>query len=434
MMNEAIELLSRYLQIDTTNPPGNEGKGVEFFGDIFETEKVDYKIYEAASGRKSIRAVIPGSGEKGALILLNHIDVVPAQADQWSFEPFSGEVKDGFIHGRGALDMKGQGIMELLAFLDVKRKGFAPCRDIIFLAVADEEVGGKHGVEYLLDNHPDDFKADIVLNEGGYGISDILPDRPVVMVSTAEKGVCWVKLTRSGPPGHGSMPHGNNALEKMIQSVNRLLDRENPVIITAVMAEYFKQMGAGWEFLKPYLEDPQTETLIRILSESGLADLPQISAMIRNTMSVTMMEAGTKTNVIPSRAEVELDIRILPGQDPDEFVAGLKPHLADEDISVDITTKHRATESPMDSSSFALIKTVLNEYYPDALIVPSLLVAISDSRFFRDKGISCYGVCPVLIQLEDVQRVHGLDEKISEENMIKGTEVYIDIVKKRCDI
>jgi len=122
MMNEAIELLSRYLQIDTTNPPGNEGRGVEFFVDIFETEKVDYKIYEAASGRKSIRAVIPGSGEKGALILLNHIDVVPAQADQWSFEPFSGEVKDGFIHGRGALDMKGQGIMELLAFLDVKRK------------------------------------------------------------------------------------------------------------------------------------------------------------------------------------------------------------------------------------------------------------------------------------------------------------------------
>jgi len=162
MMNEAIELLSRYLQIDTTNPPGNEGRGVEFFVDIFETEKVDYKIYEAASGRKSIRAVIPGSGEKGALILLNHIDVVPAQADQWSFEPFSGEVKDGFIHGRGALDMKGQGIMELLAFLDVKRKGLAPCRDIIFLAVADEEVGGKHGVEYLLDNHPDDFKADII--------------------------------------------------------------------------------------------------------------------------------------------------------------------------------------------------------------------------------------------------------------------------------
>jgi acetylornithine deacetylase/succinyl-diaminopimelate desuccinylase-like protein len=433
-MNEAVELLSRYLQIDTTNPPGNEDKGVRFFAEIFENEKVEYKIYEAAPGRQSIRALIPGSGQKGALILLNHIDVVPAQKDQWSFEPFSGEVKDGFIHGRGALDMKGQGIMELLAFLDVQRKGLTPCRDIIFLAVADEEAGGKCGVEYLLDNHPDDFEADIVLNEGGYGLRDVIPDRPVVMVSTAEKGICWVKLTRTGPPGHGSIPHGQNALEKMIQGINRILDRENPLIVSDVMAEYFKQMGAGWDFLRPYLDDNDVDTLIQVLTESGLADLPQISAMIRNTVSVTMMAAGTKTNVIPSRVEAELDVRILPGQDPDEFVDGLKQHLADEDISVEITTKHPANESPMDSASCSLIKTVIAEHFPDALVVPSLLMGVSDSRFFRDRGISCYGVFPVLVQMDDVQRIHGFDEKISEENLIKGTEVYIDIVKKLCDV
>jgi carboxypeptidase PM20D1 len=165
-----------------------------------------------------------------------------------------------------------------------------------------------------------------------------------------------------------------------------------------------------------------------------MSEVPQISAMIRNTVSVTMMAAGTKTNVIPSRVEAELDIRILPGVDPDEFVDGLKQQLADEDISVEITTKHRATESPMDSSSCSLIKTIIAEHFPDALVVPSLLMGVSDSRFFRDRGISCYGVCPVLIQMDDVQRVHGLDEKISEENMIKGTEVYTDIVKKLCDI
>jgi acetylornithine deacetylase/succinyl-diaminopimelate desuccinylase-like protein len=434
MMNEAVELLSRYLQIDTINPPGNEARGAAFFADIFKKEKIDYKIYEAVPDRQSIRAVIPGSGEKGALILLNHIDVVPAQMDQWSFEPFSGEVKDGFVHGRGALDMKGQGIMELLAFLDIRRKGLTPCRDIIFLAVADEETGGKYGAEYLLDNHPDDFEADIVLNEGGYGITDIIPDRSVVTISTAEKGVCWVKLIRTGPPGHGSIPHGQNALEKMIQGINRILGRENPLIISDVMAEYFKQMGAGWDFLKPYLDDNEIGTLIRVLRESGLADLPQISAMIRNTVSVTMMAAGTKTNVIPSRVEAELDVRILPGQDPDEFVAELKRQLADEDISVEITTKHPANESPMDSSSFSLIKTVIAEHFPDALVVPSLLMAVSDSRFFRDRGISCYGVFPVLVQMDDFQRIHGLDEKISEENMIKGTEVYTDIVKKLCNL
>jgi acetylornithine deacetylase/succinyl-diaminopimelate desuccinylase-like protein len=243
-----------------------------------------------------------------------------------------------------------------------------------------------------------------------------------------------VKLIRTGPPGHGSIPHGQNALEKMIQGINRILGRENPLIISDVMAEYFKQMGAGWDFLKPYLDDNEIGTLIRVLRESGLADLPQISAMIRNTVSVTMMAAGTKTNVIPSRVEAELDVRILPGQDPDEFVAELKRQLADEDISVEITTKHPANESPMDSSSFSLIKTVIAEHFPDALVVPSLLMAVSDSRFFRDRGISCYGVFPVLVQMDDFQRIHGLDEKISEENMIKGTEVYTDIVKKLCNL
>ena len=203
MSKEAIELLSRYLQIDTTNPPGNELKGVAFFANILDKERVDYKIYEATPGRQSIKATIPGTGEKGPIMLLNHIDVVPVQADQWSFNPFSGEVKDGFIHGRGALDMKGQGIMELLAFLDVKRKELTPCRDLIFLAAADEEAGGKNGVEYLLENYPDDFKVDFVLNEGGYGINDILLTRPVFMISTAEKGLCWLKLTRTGAPGHG---------------------------------------------------------------------------------------------------------------------------------------------------------------------------------------------------------------------------------------
>jgi acetylornithine deacetylase/succinyl-diaminopimelate desuccinylase-like protein len=434
MQPEAIKLLSRYLKIDTTNPPGNENKGAAFFADILDKEGIDYKTYEAIPGRQSIRAAIPGTGEKGAVILLNHIDVVPAEAGQWSFNPFGGEVKDGLIYGRGALDMKGQGIMELLAFLDVKRKGLTPCRDIIFLAVADEEAGGQQGIQYLLENHPDDFRAELVLNEGGYGIKDMLPNRPVFMISTAEKGVCWVTLVRKGPPGHGSMPHGQNALEKLIQALNRLLERDNPVIITAVIAEYFKQLGADWEILKPYLEDNKTDTLIRVLSESGLAEIPQISAMIKNTVSINMMEAGTKTNLIPSRGAAELDVRILPDQDPDEFVAELKRKLNDENIKVELKSKHAATESPLDTTDFALIKTVFAEYFPKALVAPSLLFGASDSRFFRDRGITSYGVCPALINLDDIKTVHGIDEKISEENMVKGTEVYAAIVKRLCGI
>ena len=183
MQHESIELLSQYLKIDTTNPPGNEIKGTAFFADIFEKEGIGYTVYEpegaSGKGRASIRACIPGNGSEDPLILLNHIDVVPAEKDQWHCDPFGGEVRDGFIHGRGALDMKGQGIMELLAFLSVHRSGSVPKRDLIFLAVADEEVGGVHGVDFLLKNHPEDFSSGLVLNEGGYGVNNLLPeDRP----------------------------------------------------------------------------------------------------------------------------------------------------------------------------------------------------------------------------------------------------------------
>jgi len=434
MKHQAVELLSRYLKINTTNPPGNEDQGVAFFAGIFEKEGIAYKTYEASPGRGSISAVIPGTGEKGAVILLNHIDVVPARADEWSVDPFSGEIKNGFIHGRGALDMKGQGILELLAFLELARKGLTPCRNLIFLAVADEEAGGINGVQYLLNNHGEEFQADLVINEGGFGLGNLLPDRPLFMIATAEKGVCRVKLTRSGPPGHGSAPHGENALEKLVQGLSRLLGKENPVIVTPLIAEYFKQLASSWEFLQPYLQDGNPETLVEALTQNGMLDIPQMSAMLKNTISLNRMHASNRVNVIPSAAEAELDIRLLPGTDPDTVIADIQEHLADENIKVEIARISRASESSMDTEDFAIIKSVYLEHFPKALTVASLLFGASDSKFFREKGIPCYGVCPMLISLEDLGKVHGIDERISEENMIRGTEIFIDIVKKLCGI
>ena len=433
-MHEAVDLLSRYLKIDTTNPPGNEDRGVAFFADIFSKEGIAYKTYEASVGRGSISAVIPGTGGKGAVILLNHIDVVPARADEWSLHPFSGEIKDGYIYGRGALDMKGQGILELLAFLELKRKGLTPCRDLIFLAVADEEAGGVNGVQYLLNNHGEDIQADLVINEGGFGISDVLPDRPLFMIATAEKGVCRVKLKRSGPPGHGSTPHGENALEKLVQGLGRLLEKDHPVIITPLISEYFKQLASSWTFLKPYLEDGKPQTLVEVLTREGMLDIPQMSAMLKNTISLNLMHAGNKVNVIPSSAEADLDIRLLPGTDPESVIAELKKHLADEEIKIEVAGTFRASESSMDTEDFSIIKDVHLAHFPDALAVASLLFGASDSRFFRKRGIPCYGVNPVLLSLEELGKIHGIDERISEENMIGGTAVFIDIVKKLCRV
>ncbi len=432
MTHESVDLLSRYIQINTTNPPGNEAGGAQFFAAIMDKEGVKYRTYEPEPGRVSLRAVIPGTGDKGPVILLNHMDVVPAQAEEWSFDPFGGEVKDGYVHGRGALDMKGQAIMELLAFLDVKRRGQRPPRDLIFLAVADEETGGFWGVKYLLDNHYEDFQAEGVLNEGGYGVIGLIPNRPVIMASRAEKGVCWLKLTRTGPPGHGSLPHGENALEKMTHALARLLAKEAPITITPIIAEYFKQLGSGLEFLKPYLDDGSPETLTQILTQSGLIAVRQISAMVRNTISLTTMQAGIKSNVIPTRAEAQLDIRLLPGQDIDAFVAQVKNKLGDDDIEIECLMRNEPTESPPNTELFSILKNVLAEGFPGAMVTPSLLFATSDSRLFRQKKIPAYGVCPALVSLEDLDRVHGIDEKISVENMVKGTAVFTEIVRRLC--
>ncbi len=434
MPHEAVELLSRYLQIDTTNPPGNEKKGVEFFAAVFEKENVGYRIYEAAPGRQSIRAMIPGTGERPALVLLNHIDVVAADAGEWREDPFGGKIKDGYIHGRGALDMKGQGILELLAFLEVKRRGWVPCRDLIFLAVADEEAGGKNGAAWLLEQHPQDFQAGLVLNEGGFGLHDTLPDRPLFLIAAAEKGVCRVRLTRTGPPGHGSTPHGDNALEKLVQALNRLLEKDNPFTVTPLVADYFRQLGTVWDFLKPYLADGQPETLIRVLSESGMAAIPQLAAMLQNTVSLNRLHAGHKINVIPAEATAELDVRLLPGTDPDAFVAEIKTRLADDKIQVEVMAKHAATQSPVGTEDFSILTEAHLKHFPEALVVASLLYGASDSRFFRDRGMACYGVCPMLISTRDLGRVHGVDERISTENMIRGTRVYIDIVRMLCRV
>ena len=434
MPHEAVELLSQYLQIDTTNPPGNEDAGVEFFAEIFNKEGIDYKVYEASAGRSSIKGVIPGRGDKGALILLNHIDVVPAKVEEWGVHPFGGEIKAGFIYGRGALDMKSLGILELLAFLHIKRRGLAPCRDIIFLAVADEETGGAQGAQYLLENYPDEFKADLVINEGGFGLTDVLAGRPLFMIATAEKGVCQVRLTRTGPPGHGSTPHGDNALEKMVQALNRVLAEENPLVVTPLIAAYFKQLGTEWEFLQPYLADEKPETLIDVLTQSGMINVPQLSAMLKNTVSLNRMTAGNRVNVIPSSAEAEFDIRLLPGTDPEAVIANIKKTLADENIRVETIKKAWASESATDTEDFSIIQDVYLEHFPNSLAVASLLFGASDSRFFRSKGIACYGVCPMLISMEDLNRIHGIDERVSVANMIKGTEVLTDIVKRLCNI
>ncbi len=432
MEHEAVRLLMEYIKLDTTNPPGNEIVAAEFFSKILDKEKVEYKTYESSPKRVFVSAVLRGSGEKKPIILLNHMDVVPSNPDEWSFDPFSGEVKDGYILGRGALDMKSIGIMELLAFLAMKREGVKINRDLIFLATPDEETGGDMGVKYLLDNHSDEFDADLVINEGGFGISDILPTGPVQMIATGEKGICWLKLTREGMPGHGSAPHDQNALELLTRAIMRLLDAGTQIKITPIISDYFKNLATGWEFLSPYVKDGKDETLIKTLTDTGLINMPQIRAMIKNTISFNIMNAGYKTNVIPSHAEAELDIRLLPGERVDKMIDYVKEKLADDEITITPIHTTDASISPAENPYYKVIEEVYREKFPNAVVTQSLLIGTSDSRFFRERGIPSYGVCPAFAPMDHVKSIHGIDEKISVDEMINGTEVMTELVRRLC--
>ncbi|SHK33714.1 Acetylornithine deacetylase/Succinyl-diaminopimelate desuccinylase [Desulfatibacillum alkenivorans DSM 16219] len=432
MTHEAIQLLSEYLRINTTNPPGNEGEAAGFLEKVLIHDEASCKIYSSHAGRASLKAVLPGTGEKPPLILLNHMDVVPADPSEWSFDPFSGEIKDGFVHGRGALDMKGLGILELVAFLELKRKGVELCRDLIFLAVADEETGGAHGARFLTDNYLEDFAGGVVINEGGFGVKGILPTKTLHMISTAEKGPCWLKLSRAGLPGHGSMPHGQNALEELVKALNRLLTVDRPLEVAPVVGEYFKNMACEWDFLAPYVEDGNPDTLVRILTETGLAAMPQLGAMLKNTISLNLLRAGESGNVIPSKAVAQLDARLLPGQDADEFVGQVKEWLADDAVEVEKVMNFPATSSPLDHPDYLTIKDALQKRFPEDIVTPSLTAGTTDSRFFRAKGMEAYGVFPVTVPMEHLKMIHGIDEKISEENLVQGAEAFTDVVLALC--
>ena len=435
---EAVSLLSEYLSIDTTNPPGNELPGAEFLASVLAEEGIDHRIYESEPGRASIIARLKGTSEGKAFILLSHIDVVPAEADKWEVHPFSGEVSDGYIWGRGALDMKGMGIMELVAMIAAKRGGLELERDVVFLAVADEEAGGYLGAKHLLDNHPEEFEADLVINEGGYANTTLVPDRPLFLVSNGEKHGVWIRLLRRGLGGHGSMPTGQGALENLIPSLARLLSTARPLKIDPTLAEFFLRLSEYWEILAPYKEDGKVETLEELITANNLTAIPALNAVVRDTASLNMLHAGVKINVIPDEAEAFLDCRLLPETDSGEFIESIREALDDPDLQLDSfrmdehTDGGPASSSPMQGGYFTLLEKVIGDTYPDAVVSPFIMPGLSDSRFFRARGVPCYGTIPAHVDMEALATIHGVNEKIAVEDLKKGVKFIYDLVAAVC--
>ncbi len=430
--DKAVEYLQKYISIDTSNPPGNEIEAARYISSILEEEGLSYQILESKENRANLISRLEGDGSKDPLLFLNHTDVVPAEEENWSVDPFSGKLKDGYIWGRGALDMKSMGIMQLIALIKAKRENLNLNRDVIFLAVADEEKGGEYGAKWIVENHFDKVKPEFVINEGSFGFQSMpITQSQVFPCSTGEKGQIWLKLSCKGKSGHGSMPPKDHSIHKLINSLKKIIESKTTSYIPPEVKKLLASIGSEIEphFLPTivkYLDNPLIWPAVRRIFERD----ERFRSMVKNTISVNQLDAGYKENVVPSKAVAVLDCRTLPDVDAQGFIDKvLRLSEGESDFEIDPIRVEPGSRSPWDTELFSSYRSAVKEVYPNAVFSPSLLTGGSDSRYFRRKGITSYGLIPVPLNRDDLSRVHGRNERINVEKFLKGTEILYNLLK-----
>jgi acetylornithine deacetylase/succinyl-diaminopimelate desuccinylase-like protein len=417
---EATSLLRTYLRIDTSNPPGNESLAVRFLADVLRGEGIDSDSAESAPNRSNL---IAHQGPGGGLCLLNHTDVVPVEREYWDVDPFSAELRDGHIYGRGALDMKGMGIIELMAFLLLKRSGARLKRGVTFLAAADEEAGSEFGVAWIARNRPSWLDTELVINEGAYGLTGVgARGAAVFQVAPGEKVPVWVRMTVRGRPGHGSVPHGDNCAEHLVEALQRVARWQHELRLTPVMQAHLEGMTQA-----AAVRGGNHDQILRMAERN-----PALRARLSNTVSLTTIDTGIKVNVIPAIATATLDCRLLPDVEVDSFLAELKGAIADDRVTLEVLNRFEGSESSMDTEFVRVVRSVVSELIEGAHVVPELTTGFTDSRIYRVRGIPAYGFVPCLVSPEDLGGIHGHNERISVENLRLGIQVLHEVVKRLC--
>lgn len=433
---ETVEHLVRLIRFDTTNPPGNETPAALYLKQILEREGFDeLHLLEAAPRRGNLVARLRGDGSRPPLLLSAHLDVVPAEPERWTHPPFAGVIADGAVWGRGAVDMKHMAAMSLMVLILARRQGLPLRRDLIFAAVADEEAGSDYGAGWLVENHPDLLRAEYALNEVG-GMMMPIAGRRCYPIQVAEKGVCWLRMRARGRPGHGSTPHGDNAVVHLGQAVARLRDsRAMPLHITPPVAASVRALAAGLPFprgllLRGLLSRRTAPLILRQLPEDQ-ADL--FRALLSNTVTPTRLQAGAKVNVIPSLAEAELDCRLLPGQTPEDAMRELQAIVGPE-VELEPFRVLPGVAFDSDTDLFRLLQQVLLAHDPEALPVPTMISAYTDARHFARLGATVYGFTPGLLPegTSFAGLAHGHDERIPVASLHLGVRVLWDVVQAFC--
>jgi acetylornithine deacetylase/succinyl-diaminopimelate desuccinylase-like protein len=401
--DEATQLLSRLIQVDTTNPPGNETAAAELLRDYLEANGLECELYARTPERANVVTRIRGTGDGPSLLLLGHTDVVLADPAEWSVPPFSGEVRGGEVWGRGALDMKSEVAANAVAIASLAREGFRPAGDLIFAATADEEVGDGFGLEWLCEAHPEVVRCDFAINEGG-GDRLRLDGTTYWICATAEKMSAPFRITVRGRSGHASMPGiADNALVKAARLVERIAGYEPPREIQQEVAAF-----------------------LRVL-DTDLDGLPQVARemvepLLAPTFSPTMIAASQKRNVIPAVCEVTVDCRLLPGTTPADVEPTIRAVLGDGDYDIEFTEAQGGTRSALDTPLWSAVESFVAEAEPGSKAVPICTAGFTDSHWLREAfGTVAYGFVPARMPPELMATlIHSADERVPVDDLELG--------------
>ena len=433
MQTEAVDVLRQYLRINTSNPPGNEMETARFLKAFLEKEGIEAHLLdtvELGKGRANLYARLKGSGSKKAIALVQHMDVVPVTPAYWTMPAFAGEIKDGFLYGRGALDMKGQGIAHLMALVAIKRSGVPLTRDIVFVANADEELGST-GALVFVDKHADLLRdVEYLITEGGANVYRN-GKLEYYSVGVAEKRTFWQRLTVRGTPSHGSRPTKANPVPRLVAALDRIARYETPLHVTPAVQKFFHDISRNYTGeQRAWLNDVRA-ALAGPRAKAWILNDVYWNAILRNTISLTGLQGSNKTNVIPAEASAEIDIRLLPDQNPDAMIATLTRIVNDTAVHFQTLLEPKAPfESPANTDLFRAIERASTERDPSAFVTSSMMTGATDRPTYRKLGIIAYGLDPFQVEAADEQKgVHGNDERLSVANVSAGVKFIYDVLR-----
>jgi acetylornithine deacetylase/succinyl-diaminopimelate desuccinylase-like protein len=425
LTGEAAQLLSRYIRFNTTNPPGNEAPAIHFLAEVLREFGLKPKILVSGDNRANLVVRLPASQATAAPCLLySHADVVPAKASAWSLPPFGGQIKDGFVWGRGALDDKGLGIIFVQALGLLHRYAPPKHRDILLVIAADEELCGEAGAAWLLENHPDSLAAEFVWDEGGLGL--LSPAGPVLFsIAVAEKSALTVQLKAHGLSSHAAVPNNANAQHRLVRSLYRIQQWKQPVQINGIVESILATLASSMPFPQKLLYR-YPHWFYPVLSR-WLRHDSFLGPLVSNTITLTRLKGGHANNVVPAQAEARLDVRLLPDQSPDTFLRELQLVIDDPAVTVlPVTVASPQATSPVNTPFYRALAHTLHRREPASLITPYLTPGATDSRFFRAAGMKAYGFMPMLLNSRELGRIHSIDERVSIENLRWGMQVVFE--------